>query len=145
MAGFDAATVVDPLDYTFEPHVASHGTIPEPTDDQIEAFTGAMQSLMKEVQASTDMPGMTGDEGPEKFLEALDSLDPAKIRAQMDQMADVYALLCSGKPTADEIRLLPQRIRNRFFQWISKEVLNPEAGPGAGTAQVIRLPGAAAG
>ena len=63
----------------------------------------------------------------------------------MHDMAETYSALCSGFPSTEEILALPMRRRQGFYTWLMNEVMNPEAGPGAGKAQVMTLPRASAG
>jgi hypothetical protein len=149
MAGFNAATVVEALDYTFEPFVPGcHGTIKEPSDEQIAEFMDAMKALfaegsqagLKELKRDSQ-----GTPDPEAMLAGLDALSPADTVAMMKKMNAIFAALCSGKPTAIQIGKLPLRRRAAFFAWLQREVVSPEAGTGAGNGQLIRLPSAAAG
>ena len=78
-------------------------------------------------------------------MEALDDLDPEDVVSLMGKMAALYADLCSGDPSKAQILALPMRVRQQFFVWLQTEVMSPEAGPGAGRAQVTPLPRAAAG
>ena len=82
---------------------------------------------------------------PQALLDAMDELDPELVVSLMAQMAQVYADLCSDYPGKDQILGLPMRHRQLFFTWLQSEVMSPEAGPGAGRAQVTQLPRAAAG
>jgi hypothetical protein len=149
MAGFNAATVVEALDYTFEPYVPGcHGTIKEPSDEQIAEFLDGMKALfaegsqkgLKELE-----PDAQGNPDPESLLAGLDALSSSDTLAMMKKMNAVFSALCSGKPTALQIGKLPLRRRAAFFAWLQREVVSPEAGTGAGNGQLIRLPSAAAG
>jgi hypothetical protein len=149
MTGFNAATVVEALDYTFEPYVPScHGTIKEPSDEQIIAFMEDMKALFAEGSQKglkeTERDAR-GNPDPADLLAGLDALNPADTGAMMKKMNGVFAALCSGKPTAIQIGKLPLRRRAAFFAWLQSEAISPEAGTGAGNGQLIRLPSAAAG
>ena len=143
MPAFDAGTVVEGLDFTFKPFVRGcSGTIKEPTDQQIAAFLRGVKDVTKQVQKEIpDVP--EGDAAA--LLDAMDELDPELVVSLMAQMAQVYADLCSDYPGKDQILGLPMRHRQLFFTWLQTEVMSPEAGPGAGRAQVTQLPRAAAG
>ncbi len=143
MPAFDAGTVVEALDFTFEPFVKGcRGTIREPTDKLIAGFLSGIKKVIQEVQA--DIPSVAADD-PAGLLNALDDLDPEIVVSLMAKMAGQYAKLCSGFPSAEQILELPMRQRQMFFGWLQSEVMTPEAGPGAGKAVVTQLPRAAAG
>ena len=145
MPAFDAGTVVEALDFTFEPFVRGcKGTIREPSDKQIADFLQGIKDVVKAVEK--DMPGgvVAGDD-PQALLQAADDLDPELVVSLMAQMAEKYAALCGDFPSAAQILGLPMRRRQGFFMWLQTEVMSPEAGPGAGIAQVRELPRAAAG
>ena len=144
MAGFDAGALVEPLNYNFAPFCPDiSGTVPEPSDKQIETFLGKLKSLMEAAnkQISPDL----SDVDPAGFLEALSSLDPKMVTGTIRDMARAYAALCSNKPTFEELMQAPMRVRILFFRWVQQEVFSPEAKTGAGTAEVRTLPRAVAG
>lgn len=147
MAGFDAATVVEPLDYTFEPHVKGvKGTIREPNDRQIADFLTGVKEIVKTLQAKLP-EGFQASQDTDitSLMAAVDDLDPEVIVEFHAKMASLFAMLCSGEPSRENILKLPIRIRTVFYGWLQQEVMNPEAAPGAGSAQVVTLPRSAAG
>lgn len=137
MAGFKAEGVVEALDWDFAPYVAARGTIPEPTDTQIAEFLTGIKAVVKEVQA--DIPDMEATD-PAALLQAMEDLDPAKTIEAVGKMCGVYAALCSGTPTAEQIQALPMRIRTIFFTWLQAEVMSPEVVSPGGNGQVRSLP-----
>jgi len=145
MAGFNAATVVEALDWTFEPFVpGAKGVIAEPNDDQITAYLTGMKALMAEV--GDEVPALPdGSSDPADLIAALDDLDPASMQKLNGKMAVLYAELCSGNPSREAILGLPPRRRTMFYGWLQQEVMSPEAAPGGGSAQVTTLRSAAAG
>lgn len=145
MPSFDAGTVVEALDYDFtKAGVKAQGTVPEPTDAMIGEFLRDLRNLVKEAEAVADMEGVD-ETDPASMLQALNSLDPDKFVEMLAKTSEAYAKLCSGRPAQAQIQALPLRVRRRFFDWLQREVISPEAGPAAGTAQVISLPRAAGG
>lgn len=144
MPAFDAGTVVEALDFTFEPFVKGcRGTIREPSDKQIAEFLQGIKDVVKAIEK--DIPGGVAGDDPQALLQAADNLDPEVVVSLMARMAEKYAELCGGFPSAEQILGLPMRRRQGFFMWLQTEVMSPEAGPGAGIAQVRELPRAAAG
>jgi hypothetical protein len=144
LAAFNAATVVEALDWTFEPFVHASGQIREPADEQITAYLTAVKALMAEVRQ--EVPALPdGSSDPADLIAALDDLDPESMQKLNGKMAAIYADLCSGDPSAEQILGLPPRRRTMFFGWLQQEVMSPEAAPGGGSAQVKTLRSAAAG
>lgn len=144
MPGFNAATVVEPLDWSFEPFVkGAKGTIKEPNDDQIAQFLTDVKTFTAKFK---DMvPEDIDGDDPAQLIAALNDLDPQIVKTVNGEAADVFAALCSGTPSAAVILEVPPRIRNMFFVWLQQEVMSPEAVPGGGSAQVVTLQPSAAG
>lgn len=130
MAGFDAAVVVSPLEFTFVPYVSCKGVIKEPTDRQIADFLSAYKKMTADVREH--LPNVSEDSDVETLMEAMESLDPEIYVSVGQQMAEIVAALCSGFPAKEQILAVPPRVRNIFYGWVQKEVLDPEAETGAG-------------
>lgn len=143
MPAFSAESVVEALDYSFLPYTDAKGTIREPTDKQIASFLTGVKKVVKE--SEDKLPQTVDPADPSSVMEALDDLDPEDMVSLMGKMAGLYADLCSGAPSKTEILTLPMRVRQQFFTWLQTEVMSPEAGPGAGKAEVRQLPRAVAG
>lgn len=146
MAGFDAASVVEPLDYTLRPHVDKAGTIREPNDRQIADYLGGYQKLIRDYRGQLPdqlVAGVSPDIGA--VLDAATELDTEVVLKLNADVAALVAALCSNDPSKDDILGLPPRIRGMFCSWVQKEVMSPEAAPGGGRAQVRTLRSAAAG
>jgi len=142
LPAFSAESVVEALDYSFLPYTDATGTIREPTDKQIASFLSGVKKVV--TQSELTLPNVDPD-NPASVMEALDGLDPEDVVSLMGKMAGLYADLCSGDPSKAQILALPLRVRQQFFTWLQTEVMSPEAGPGAGRAQVRQLPRAVAG
>lgn len=144
MPTFDAAVVVETLDYKFEPFVKAHGTTPEPTDEMIGQFMADMKTVAGEI---ADLAGVAVEDAsdPIAVLRALDDLDPKVFVGTMDKMSELYGKLCQGKPSAAQLGALPLRARLLYFNWLAEQMLSPEAAAGAGNAQVVTLPRSVAG
>jgi hypothetical protein len=159
MAGFNAATVVLPLDWTFEPLVTAKGTVREPTDDQIVKFLTDVKALVARLheearqraantaeEPGTDLvPASTVARDPADLVDAIEELDPSVVGEFHQELAGIFAELCSDSPSRETLLSLPMRIRVLFYAWLRGEVMNPEAAPGGGNAQVTTLRSAAAG
>jgi hypothetical protein len=157
MPAFDAGAVVEALEWDFTGKQGTktvpgwprglanaRGVISEPTDAAIGRFLDGLKKLYSEAQKTltADLPE---DATPDQMLEALSSVTGDAFVQLMADIAALFAELCGGSPSKDQLLLLPMRARVRFFAWVQQEVVSPEAGPGAGTAVVRSLPSAAAG
>ncbi len=144
MAAFDSGTVVEPLDWTFEKHVrGAKGTIKEPNDRQIADYLAAFKKFIAGTKGK--LPEDVDVNDPAELVAAMDDLDP-EITVQLhEELAGIYAALCSGDPSRELLLKLPPRIRTIFYGWLQQEVMSPEAVPGGGSAQVTTLRSAAAG
>jgi hypothetical protein len=153
VAGFSAGDVVESLDYDFSNTKVPvkgledcKGTIPEPTPLQVERFLSAGRKEAVRSRLEAKELGFTDEDmTPEQILAALDKIDPARTAAARKRNAQILSDLCSGEVTAAQILKLPHRLLRDFSNWITAEVLNPEAGAGGTNAQVLPLRSSAAG
>jgi hypothetical protein len=133
LPSFDAGTVVEALEFTFEPFVKGcKGVIAEPSDTQIAAFLESIKKIT--AQAKSALPADVAAGSPAALMDAAEDLDPEQAVKLMHDMARAYAGLCSGFPSAEQILGLSMRRRQGFYMWLMTEVMNPEAVPGAGRA-----------
>lgn len=149
MPGFNAGTVVEPLDYTFEPDVKGcKGVIKEPSDRQIADWLSAIKRVTRELQDKIP-EGLRNASQSEAdvlaLMAAVDDLDPEVVVEFHVNMAGMFSALCSGEPTKEQILALPIRKRTIFYGWLQQEVMAPEAAPGGGSGQVVTMRPAAAG
>jgi hypothetical protein len=79
------------------------------------------------------------------MLEAMSMVTGDSYVKMMADTAGLFAQLCSGSPSQEQMLALPLRVRVHFYGYVQREVVNPEAGPGGGIAQVTNLRSAAAG
>jgi hypothetical protein len=143
VAAFNAGTVVEGLDWTFEPFVHTSGTIREPNDEQISRYLKDVKAIGEEIRQKIPDAPDGGD--PASLMAALEDLDLDSVAELTGRMAGIIAALCSGEPSRDTILALPPRRRAMFYGWLQAEVMSPEAAPGGGNAQVRTLRPAAAG
>jgi hypothetical protein len=129
MAGFDAGAVVEPLDWDFTKITKDpkdKGTVPEPTDRQIEAMFKDVAKLAKELSAKAGLN--SGEATPEQLMIAMADLpDDVEIgfSDMLDGMSKIFGKLCKNQPSKTQLDKLPMRIRMRFFIWLAQE-LRPE-------------------
>lgn len=144
MPAFDSGTVVEPLAWTFEKHVpGARGVIREPTDEQIAQYLTDVKAMTAKFR--DQLPAGTDGDDPAELLAAVDDLDPQVVLTVHQELAGIYAALCSGNPSEEVLLKLPLRIRVLFYQWLQGEVMSPEAVPGGGSAQATTLRSPAAG
>lgn len=169
MAAFNAASIVEDLDYDFTA-MAGHpnyikelaeakGTIREPTALQVRNYWQAsakeMQRIRREAEkavaagnAGGDAPEPPGTEDePDDEPDGLDLVadaDPKAAQAIRGRDAANLSKLCSGDPSTEILLALPHRIYLKFAEWLMKEVTDPEAVTGAGSPplQIVRSPAA---
>jgi len=152
MATFDAAAIVEPLNWTFAAFVpGAEGCITEPDDKQIARFWADLRKLTADTarhaeelsRAHADARTDGGDEHQDRTAADEDDVEAAVELHR--RTAEIYSALCSGSPSEKEILSLPMRIRIPFYTWLRKEVMDPEAVAGGGKAQVANLRSVAAG
>ena len=148
MAGFNAETVVEALDYDFRTKAdpdAIHGVVREPTDKQIAAYLSGVKKLVRDFRGQLPDAMLAGSTDVAAMLDAVEELDDEITVRFNEEMAGLASALCSGEPSTDDIIRLPPRIRAMFLAWLQREVMSPEAVPGGGKAQVKNLRSVAAG
>lgn len=133
--------VVEALDYDFRPKVDSHGTIPEPSDIQIDRFMKRYYSLMSGVARATETQKVleesealtedAAEDEPKSIMDAIDAwetLDVNTPEAQRisEKLAEVLADVCSNTPSKEDILALGTLGRKAFTQWILGELLDPK-------------------
>lgn len=124
MPTFDASTVVDPLNYIFEPEVKGcKGVIPEPSSAQVQDFQVAHRS---EILRFKDEMEITQDMSREEFMSALERTDPSQLGSTMVTQAKMHSDLCSNVVSPEQIMKLGHRKQIAFQRWLQKEVMTPE-------------------
>jgi hypothetical protein len=143
MPQFDASGIVEALECKLKPYVDFDEVIPEPTDAQVGAFIAAMRQVLQEARDKAGRVGEVDMNDPTQVAEALGDIagDGAKeFTDSAERTAEIYAALCSDKPSKSQILAVPPRARALLFQWLQKEVMSPEAAAPAGSGQVRTLP-----
>jgi hypothetical protein len=140
VVAFNAESIVEPMEFTLRPFADVSGVIPEPTKVQVQEFLNARAREGERLRkAFADVPE------DEDFETRMARLSPEMAADVLQRSAEIHSALCSGTPSAGDLVKLPHRQFDAFTEWLAKEVLDPEAWTGAGNAQVINLPSAAAG
>lgn len=130
MAGFNAEKVVDPLAYTFGKYAdVKDGITPEPDDEQIAKFQRNTADLARRHRADQDGIDV---EDRIAVMEWMANQPPEKAVEMEQETAMIYADLCSGKPSFEEIMKVPPRVRQAWMGWLAGE-LHPESARPAST------------
>jgi hypothetical protein len=128
MAGFNAADAVDPFDYNFAPYADAKGTIPEPTDAQVNRFYAGLASALKEGLGEDRVSGIDLADRAQlaKLQSELSADDMDKVSAAF---LNLYAAVCSDQPSREDLEALPYRLRAAFYGavqgWLSPEASRP--------------------
>lgn len=122
MAGFDSSKAVEEMTYDFSAHGGPVGSIPEPSQGQVETFFERIEGagkLVRSIETQAKKVDNDDDEAVEQFLE---NLPRDKIKAVQDEMSVWVADLCSNSPDVEAVRALPYRVFAAFTAWLSGEI-----------------------
>src|SRR3954471_2845319 len=132
MAGFDGGTVGDAPDHDFtyfykkDPHVYAiladaKGTVPEPSDEMVQR----LQRRMSEATADMIPDGIDPDDRV-AMIKAMAAMPEDKFAKSEAGILDALAQLTRGQPTRDQLVILPFRVKRKFIQWLTKQLMDPE-------------------
>lgn len=113
MAGFDADTAVEKLDWKFS--TGDSGVVPEPSTDQVGEFFDQLHTIL-------DRPK---DESDKKVIDYFAAMSSNQRMFADEKILAAYAALCGDCPTTSQLAALPHRERQAFFGWITGQVLDP--------------------
>lgn len=120
MAGFNAATAVEPLDYDFTGFVEgpeATGTVPEPSQQAMAGYRKAVMAVIREYKDVQEIdPDALGDEDLERVSERAEELEK--------RMDELTARLCKNMPSMETLAKLPWRHKVLFSKWL-QEQFNP--------------------
>lgn len=128
MAGFDAATAVDPMEYDFTKYGAGSGVVPEPSTKEMRDFQRDFAKVMRKGQ-QLEVSDEAALKMSEKQFEKLQK-DAEAIGEELDEL---IGRLCKGTPSTADVALLPFRVKTAFSNWLMKQFA-PE-GETSGTKQ----------
>lgn len=133
MPKFDAGALASQLEFDFTAAgVDAKGVIPEPSDKMIGQYLDDIVESFQKLAKLGDLASLDPTQ-PEALAAAMQAINGKEFIAALDEVAKAAAKLCGGTPSLSQIRALPLRVRQHFFAYLQREVVNPEAGPGAGT------------
>lgn len=120
MAGFDAATAVEAMDWNFEKFGGGSGVVPEPSTKEMKDFQKGFARIMRDAGALE-----LSDEDAAK----LDEAEFEALQEQVDELGDrldaAIAKLCKDQPSADQVKKLPFRVKTAFSKWLMEQ-FSPE-------------------
>lgn len=123
MAGFDAATAVEAMDWNFEKFGGGSGVVPEPSTKEMKDFQKQFARIMRDAGALE-----MSDEDAAK----LDEAEFEALQEQVDEIGDrldaTIARLCKDQPSAEQVKKLPFRVKTAFSKWLMEQ-FSPEGGP----------------
>lgn len=136
---FDAGSY-GTLRYDFKRFGGVQGIIPDPSDEQIEAFMVRLREVAREFgdeEATVDVDTADADE-----LNAMLEGDGLRLADAQRAVCDAISELCQGSPNADQLLRLPFRVRQGFMAWLQRKLLSPEASAAdTGAAPARRIGG----
>ena len=111
--------VIETLDYDFtdiasnsgEGRCKGKGTIPEPTQARLEAYSAAVRELFN-VKENSEVTEAIEREAAEK--------------EKSSTLLALTAELCQNSPTKAQLEDLPPRYQRAFLKWIFGSLANPE-------------------
>ena len=120
--GFNAGQAVSALDYDFTDFVeGAKGTIPEPTQDELDAFMDALGEI-----ADVEVPDGEKADAAEIASAVSEALsDEGLLKQFWPKVLDALEPICKGTPSREQVEALPARIRLAFFDWFTSELTDP--------------------
>lgn len=155
--GFNAESVVEPMDWDFTKYGAGKGTIPEPSDREVERFLKKYQVLISQTLRSAELRAAEQlDEaiseaagGDEKRLLTLAESVAVMSRIDSDELLSgpeaaealvgLFASITKGQPSKEQMMQLPHRIRGAFYGWVMGQLTNPDFSAAAGSRPSLAL------
>lgn len=161
MATFDAASAVEPMDWNFEKYGAGKGTVPEPSDIEIERFMRKYRVLSSEVLRSAEISAnkelqemvdrRLKENDPDDPTEVLTVQESIEVMRQIDfagdekapeiaeAMLDLVVTITKGSPNKQQLLALPNRVRGAFYGWLIGQLTNPDFSAAAGMRPSLSL------
>lgn len=100
------------------------GSIPEPSQQQVNAWKVGLSKLAAEYGYSGD-PNDT-----EELAEFMANLETEDLDAQEERTAELYAELCSDVPDTEELMRIKPRYRQAFYGYVAAKFQGEGQAPG---------------
>jgi hypothetical protein len=152
--GFDAGKSVTALNYDFSTLpiadeetqkilAEAKGTIPEPSQAALDNFQKHVREMATDPEIAA-LVALADDADPAAVIEAIGAMPAEKLTDVNNRMVDAIIDVCSGSPSAEQVRALPPRVRNAFIGWVSGELVGPTGPtPGSGHSLATATPNGA--
>ena len=105
MAGFDASTAVEPMEYDFTAYGGSKGIVPEPSTKEMQVFQRDFAKVMRKGQALE----ISDEEAMKLTDKQFDKLQ-ADAQGIGEELDELIAQLCKGEPSREDVAKLPFRV-----------------------------------
>jgi hypothetical protein len=122
MPGFNSGTAVEAMTYDFTAHGGPKGTIPEPSQEQIEVFFKHIEDTAKFVREIENQAKKVDDDDDEAVEDFIENIPRDKVKQYQNEMSVWISDVCSGAPTVEEVRALPYRVFGAFTAWLAGEI-----------------------
>lgn len=122
MPGFVSGVEVEAMTYDFTAHGGPRGTIPEPSQEQVEVFfehVGDTSQFVTDIERKAKKVDDDDDEAFDKFIE---ELPRDKIKEFQNAFAVWIAEVCSDSPNEEQVRALPYRVFGAFLAFLAREL-----------------------
>lgn len=123
MAGFDAGTSVEAMDYDFTTTKGGvgKGTVPEPSTADMKKFQRDFSDIQRRAMAIEGDANDVAEMSAEDFEALQDTME--SLGEEMDVC---IAKLCKDSPSVDDVASLPFRMKTAFAKWLMEQ-FNPNA------------------
>lgn len=123
---FDASAY-GTLRYDFKKWGGVQGIIPDPSDEQIEAFLRRLRDIAREFGDDTADDVDIEDASAEQLTAMLEDDTGLRLADAQKAIAEAVSELCQGSPDVAQLLQLPFRVRQGFLGWLQRKLMNPEA------------------
>lgn len=118
-SAFKIEDVLGSLTFDFRPYVDKSGSIPEPTNDMVDAFRASFRKTLMVGEAKT------ADEAIKNLVSSGTTAEEAE--KLVDDLWTAVVVFCGNVFTLDDFKALPYRGRRAFIGWLTGVFFRPEA------------------
>lgn len=124
------------LRYDFKTFGGIQGIVPDPSDEQIEAFMRGMREMAKKYGGDEDLD--VDNLSAEQLQDLLEDDSNLRITEAQQEIAELTSELTSGSPNKEQLLALPFRVRQGFLRWLQTKLMDPEANAAGSTPSRVR-------
>lgn len=123
MPKFDAANIVESLDWDFSAFEGGTGTTPEPTEKLLAEFLRDVSNLHTDIAKERKDLELPENPSTDDLIEAVTRLKTSDILEDLfRRMTVLIANLCQQNPSAEQIEKLPMRHKAAFFRYMTENI-----------------------